>query len=80
MLKTKLLEEINQNIRRKLFESGLERIILTGKGSNVLYQYLKGKDEYDELIQATDVIRTAEINPSFCLAFLYATQKMMNDG
>ena len=80
LLKTKLLEEINQNIRRKLFESDLKRIILTGKGSNVLYQYLKSKNEYDELIQATDVIRTAEINPSFCLAFLYASQKMMTDG
>jgi probable H4MPT-linked C1 transfer pathway protein len=80
LLKTKLLEEINQNIRRKLFESELKGIILTGIGSNILYQYLKNKDEYDELIQATDVIRTAEINPSFCLAYLYATQKRMTDG
>ncbi|MHA2308376.1 MAG: hypothetical protein ACXABJ_03780, partial [Candidatus Heimdallarchaeaceae archaeon] len=80
LLKTKLLEEINQNIRRKLFENELKVIILTGIGSNILYQYLKNKDEYDELIQATDVIRTAEINPSFCLAYLYASQKMMTDG
>jgi probable H4MPT-linked C1 transfer pathway protein len=80
LLKTKLLEEINQNIRRKLFENELKSIILTGIGSNILYQYLKNKDEYDELIQATDVIRTAEINPSFCLAYLYASQKMITDG
>ncbi|MHA2358008.1 MAG: hypothetical protein ACXABK_04485 [Candidatus Heimdallarchaeaceae archaeon] len=80
LLKTRLLEEINQNIRRKLFENSLERIILTGVGSNVLYQYLKNKDEYDELFKATDIIKTAEINPTFCIAYIYASKKMMKDG
>ncbi len=77
LFKTRLLEEINQNIRRKLFENNLRKIVLSGIGSNILYQYLKAKDEHDDLIQATDIIRTAEINPPYCIAYIYATKKMM---
>ncbi len=78
-LKSHMLEEINTNIKRKLEEYNLNRVIITGSGSNVLYQYLKNKMIYGELIQATDIIRSAEVNPAYCIAYLYA-KKMIVDG
>ncbi|MEE9410619.1 MAG: hydantoinase/oxoprolinase family protein [Candidatus Heimdallarchaeota archaeon] len=80
LIKTRLLEEINQNIKRKMFENKLDRITLTGIGSNVLHEYLKSKDEYDDITLANEEIKTAEVNPTFCIAYIYATQKMINDG
>ncbi|MHA1668189.1 MAG: hydantoinase/oxoprolinase family protein [Candidatus Heimdallarchaeaceae archaeon] len=76
LIKTRLLEEINQNIRRKLFETNLKTILLTGSGSSILCQYLKHKDEYEEIIEATEIIKTAEINPAYCIAYIYSTRKM----
>ena len=78
-LKSHMLDEINDNIKKKLEEYNLNRVIITGIGSDILYQYLKNKMIYGELIQATDVIHTAEINPAYCIAYLYS-KKMIVDG
>ncbi|MBY9000729.1 MAG: hypothetical protein KGD64_07445 [Candidatus Heimdallarchaeota archaeon] len=78
-LKSHMLEEINTNIKRKLEEHNLNRVIITGSGANVLHQYLKNKMIYGELIQATDILRSGEINPAYCIAYLYA-KKMIVDG
>ncbi|MHA1202158.1 MAG: hydantoinase/oxoprolinase family protein [Candidatus Heimdallarchaeaceae archaeon] len=78
-LKSHMLEEINSNIKRKLEEYNLNRVIVTGSGSGVIYQYLKNKMIYGELILATNIIRSAEINSAYCIAYLYA-KKMIVDG
>lgn len=78
-LKSQMLEEINSNIKRKLEEYNLNRVIITGSGSSVLYQYLKNKMIYGELIQANNIIKSAEINSAYCIAYLYA-KKMIVDG
>ena len=80
LLKTKLLEEINQNIRRKLFEDNINHIIITGLGANILADYLKAKDEYEDIILANEFIKTSEVNSTYCIAYIYVTQKMIQDG
>lgn len=80
LIKTRLLEEINQNIRRKLFEDKLNNIILTGLGANILLDYLKTKDEHEEITIANEFIKTSEVNPTYCIAYIYLTQKLMQDG
>ncbi|MCG3224142.1 MAG: hypothetical protein H7647_06725, partial [Candidatus Heimdallarchaeota archaeon] len=70
---------IDNEIKRKLEEYNLNRVIVTGSGSDVIYQYLKNKMIYGELILATNIIRSAEINSAYCIAYLYA-KKMIVDG
>ena len=71
----RMLEKINQTIKKKLQEHNLTRIFITGMGSDLLYQYLYEKNESGDIIQVSDILKTAEINPSYSLAFLYATKK-----
>lgn len=79
LLKVRMLEKINQIIKKKKEEHQLNKIIVTGIGANILYQYLLEKNEYSDLCRATDIIKTAEINPSFSLAYIYASKKMMTN-
>ncbi len=79
LLKVKMLERINQIIKRKKEEYQLNKIIITGIGANILYQYLLEKNEYSDISRAADIIKTAEINPSFSLAYIYASKKMMTN-
>jgi len=60
---------------RMLQESQLTKIIITGMGSDLLYRFLFDKNEYVDIIQASDILKTAEINPSYSLAYIYATKK-----
>ncbi len=75
ILKVRMLEKINQIINKKLQEHNLSRILITGIGSNLLYQYLYEKNESRDIIKVSDILKTAEINPSYSLAFIYATKK-----
>jgi len=75
LMKVRMLEKINQIIKKKLQESQLTKIIITGMGSDLLYQFLFDKNEYVDIIQASDILKTAEINPSYSLAYIYATKK-----
>ena len=43
-------------------------------GSDLLYKFLFDKNEYLDIIQASDILNTAEINPSYSLAYIYATK------
>ena len=79
LLKVRMLERINHLIKKKLEEHQLEKIIITGIGSNILYQYLMEKNEYNNISKASDIIKTAEINPSFSLAYIYALKQMITD-
>lgn len=75
LLKVRMLEIINQIIKKKVQKHNLPRIIITGVGSELLYRYLFDKNEYTEIIQASDILKTAEINPSYSLAYIYATKQ-----
>ncbi len=75
LLKLRMLEKINQIIKKKLEEYDLNRIIITGMGSDLLYKFLFDKNEYIDIIQASDILKTAEINPSYSLAYIFATKK-----
>ena len=74
LLKVRMLEKINQIIKNKLQEHNLTRVIITGMGSDLLYKFLFDKNEYLDIIQASDILNTAEINPSYSLAYIYATK------
>ena len=75
LLKVRLLEKINQIIKKKLQEYNLTKIIITGMGSDLLYKFLFDKNEYVDIIQTSDILKTAEVNPSYSLAYIYATKK-----
>ena len=79
LLKLRMLEKINRLIKKKMEEYQLDKIIITGIGANILYQYLMEKNEYTNISKASDIIKTAEINPSFSLAYIYASKKMIAD-
>jgi probable H4MPT-linked C1 transfer pathway protein len=75
LLKTRMLERINSVIKKKLQEYNLTRVIVTGIGNDLLYKFLYDKNEYAEIIQTSDILKTTEVNPSYSLAYIYATKK-----
>ena len=75
LLKTRLLEIINQTIKKKLEENNLDRVILTGIGAPILYHYLNNRNENYEIIHVPDIIKTTEINTAFCLAYIYSLKR-----
>ena len=75
LLKVRMLEKIHQIIKQKLQEFNLTRLIITGIGADILYQFLFDKNEYVDIIQTSDILKTAEVNPSYSLAYIYATKK-----
>jgi len=75
LLKIRMLEKINKIIKKKLHEHNLTRVIVTGIGTELIYKFLYDKNEYVEIIQTSDILKTAEVNPSYSLAYIYATKK-----
>lgn len=72
LLKDLILKRITAVVEAKLEAHGLNKVLLTGIGTNMLFEHLKNNNKIDKLLRASDIIDTAELTPSFSIGYLYS--------
>ncbi|MHA1686678.1 MAG: hypothetical protein ACTSYD_09780 [Candidatus Heimdallarchaeaceae archaeon] len=75
LLKETMLQKITAIIESKLENYNLNNVVMTGIGSNILFEYLKENSEIDNLLRASDMIDTVELTPAFSIGYLYCKNK-----
>ncbi len=73
-IRERLLTKIKIIIENKAKESNLNEVTIVGVGDNILYNFLHEKTEVLTIKKGKQVFKAVEINPAYCIAYLYSQQ------